>query len=222
MEIIFDAKARGTLYSGTTIALAHTVTGANPLLVVSVQARGATLGSFTNISYAGNNLTRIGRHLHSVDTGIAAEMWYLKAPPTGLGTTNGTASDTDQFRITSSSYAGVDQTTPLNASGSQEGNSQIGTVVITPTEGSCVIVDSHVHETGDPGTGNQTVLHTVDEGVWSASAQYFIQGAVGSAGTMTWNNTGVDVWVSMGASFKSASAGEVTVTQGNMLLAGGF
>lgn len=75
--------------SGTVLTMNHTVTGTNPLLIVSASYRAATnpTAALTSVTYGSQNLTFIRRDAHA---DRVTEMWYLQNPPAGTQTVTGT------------------------------------------------------------------------------------------------------------------------------------
>jgi hypothetical protein len=123
----------------------HTVAAAatDRILVVSF-GYGNDPNAITGVTYNGIPLTEIRTEIFA--GGRVTSMWYLLNPPAGTYTVSVdlTAASTGTFSGASASYAGVDQTTPVEAGhvGAQ-GNSATSTVDITTTNAGAWIVDSH-------------------------------------------------------------------------------
>ncbi|MFQ5858700.1 MAG: hypothetical protein ACE5LU_24120 [Anaerolineae bacterium] len=123
----------------------HTVAAAatDRILVVSF-GYGDDPNAIVGVTYNGIPLTEIRTEIFA--TGRVASMWYLLNPPAGTSTVSVdlTAASTGTFTGASASYAGVDQTNPVEAGhvGAQ-GTSATSTVDITTTNAGAWIVDSH-------------------------------------------------------------------------------
>lgn len=107
-----DANANGTIQSTHTV-----VSNTNGILLAFFACDSATSSLNSSPKYNGQALTKI---IAGTDTSNFqfAELWYLKAPPTGLGTLKGTWSSSlvQSKTVITSAYTGVDQTTPIPGS----------------------------------------------------------------------------------------------------------
>lgn len=111
--IAFDATANGSNApsSTTTITWAHTCTGTNGLIAVSVLNESAT--GTMSATYNGVAMTLA---TSSVVTGDFVYLFYLKAPATGAHNVVVTCSVAAHLSGVSISLTGVNQTTPLDTS----------------------------------------------------------------------------------------------------------
>lgn len=114
-SIAFDAAGSFSQTSGSVFTWAHTVTGANTLMIAQI-GHTASIGTVVGIKFAGVNMTRI----IAGTNGRSSELWYLVAPASGLGTLTGTFSAANAFENNgvSVSVTGVNQTTPIQGSAS--------------------------------------------------------------------------------------------------------
>lgn len=151
--IAHDADANaGTVGTATTFTWSHTCTGSNLILAVRITTRsngGGGSGHPTSVTYntvaltEGPNISPSGGTSPSFTyTGI----WYLKAPATGSHTVSVTISEAGTSGFTfgsSSSFSGVDQTTPIDNSGVTAANSStsVPTLSITTVAANAWIVD---------------------------------------------------------------------------------
>lgn len=123
----------------------HTVTAAatDRILVVSF-GYGDDPNAIVGVTYNGIPLTEI--RTEKIAGGRIASLWYLLDPPAGTYTVSVdlTVASTGTFTGASASYAGVDQTNPVEAGhvGAQ-GTSATATVDITTSSASAWIIDSH-------------------------------------------------------------------------------
>ena len=163
MAIAFDAAANGNYtYSAGSITYAHTCTGSDRILFVSYW----TGGSYTSVSATYNGVSNTGQ----LDVGRAYTtgssyftMVYFVAPATGSNNIVATVTNGDgAMETSSSSYTGVDQTTPIdvhttgNASSSPNAQSSPWSYGITSTVDNCWAVMLMGSEGGNPtnaGTG---------------------------------------------------------------------
>lgn len=96
--------------SGTNITWDHTVSGTDPLLLVSASYRAANNPSaqLTNVTYGGQALTFVRRDVHNHR---ATEVWYLSNPTAGTATIDATWSADPEDQV----FAGTTVTNVYNA-----------------------------------------------------------------------------------------------------------
>ncbi len=133
-QVAFDsATSIGQRVSGAspTVALAHTTTGANRVLIVgvSIDIANNTGASVTGITYLGAVLTRAGAHNDAGNT-RRVEMWYLIGPTTGnnnvivtLSLPGGTG--TVGVVVGAITLTGADQTIPIRSFVSADGSTNL-------------------------------------------------------------------------------------------------
>lgn len=123
----------------------HTVTAAatDKILVVSF-GYGDDPNAIVGVTYNGIPLTEI--RTEKIAGGKIASMWYLLNPPAGTYTVSVdlTVASAGTFTGASASYAGVDQTNPVEAGhvGAQ-GTSATATLDITTTNAEAWVIDTH-------------------------------------------------------------------------------
>ncbi len=187
-----------------TITFAHnTIVGTNLVLVVGVSmnvtARPAT--SVTGITYNGVALTFIGAHNDSINV-RRVEMWYLINPPTGnhnvVVTENMTIAGIIGSVVGATTFTGADQTTPIRAFASNDGNGNTDAANVTVASG---VNDMVIDTLGFDGT------HTVN----SASGTQVQQWALTSGAPAP---TASDV-----SGFGSTHAGAASVPMSEILSA---
>jgi hypothetical protein len=99
--------------SGTSISWDHTISGTNPLLLVSASYRAAinTTAHLTNVTYGGQPLTFIRRDNHNHR---ATEMWYMSNPPVGTAQVNGTwSADPEDQVFSATTVTNVNNANPI-------------------------------------------------------------------------------------------------------------
>lgn len=119
-------------FSGSTINIAHTVSGSNRYLIVAMSRVNTVVDSVT---YNGVAMTKIGStiQLTAIDNTML-DMWGLVNPATGTNNVSITPGATDgphTVRIVISSWTGVNQTTPIGTPGSTTKNSQADELIST-------------------------------------------------------------------------------------------
>lgn len=105
MAIALNSTSSG-FSSGSTLTFAHTVSGANRILVV-----GTREPAVSGVTYNGVALTKAISS--SGGSGVDSAIWYLIAPATG--TNNIVVSATANMVCYASSWTGVDQVSPIEA-----------------------------------------------------------------------------------------------------------
>ncbi len=134
MPVVFDAAASigdNVPAGGGTLSWAHTTSGANRCLIVSITVRDAlVLQSDTTVTYAGLAMTFVRS-----DTNInRVDVYQLTNPPVGLNdvvVTNNAPFDIAEVAGMSVSVTGTDQTTPIANQIGVTGNSTGPTATVT-------------------------------------------------------------------------------------------
>ena len=160
--IIFDAASSAT-GSGTSLTWSHTVGvgGTNRLLVVSIATDTTPV---SGVTYGGQALTLIGGQIDPDDASRVG-LWYLVAPPTGTNNIVATFAEGTDAIGGSTSWTGVNQTTPLGTAVFASGEGGTAAVTVASAAGE-VVVDALATidiETRTVGSG-QTERWNLDEG----------------------------------------------------------
>ena len=124
--IAFDASS-STSGSAASFTFAHTVSGANRLLIVGVTIRTDVGQTVTSITYSGAALTFV--RADTFAGSVRSELWYRIAPATGSNNVVVTLSASAKAATGAISLTGVDQTAPLDAQNGATGTS------VTPADG---------------------------------------------------------------------------------------
>lgn len=182
---------------------AYTCASDATLLVLSIEASvnsGARLGGAP--TYNGVAMTQAGATLTSPTKIRNVELWYLLAPSAGASYNIEVPNSTgEEIVVSASSYISSSGASAFDVEAGATGISALITATITPTEDGCVIVESSSGDSGTPVTANnQTLLSNVDEGGWSAMAQYALSDTTDPL-TFTWTTVS-DSWATQLASFK--------------------
>jgi hypothetical protein len=155
MSVAFDAVgpgATGDFATGASIVTgsrtwSHTTSGVDRALFVSISVGVATPGTdvdtvVTGVTYAGTAMTFVGRrHANDGNAGYA-ELWVLANPALGANTVSVQFTSTgnnSSVEEGSTSFTGVDQTTPYDGFVSSVGASTAPSVAITSAVGSMTL-----------------------------------------------------------------------------------
>lgn len=155
--IAVDATYNGWVASASSLTYAHTVTGANAVLVVGSWMFNSS-ATFSSCTYNGVSMTNLVNRTTD-GTGGDIRILGLANPATGSNNVVITCSSSKQIFGNSVSYTGVDQTTPFpdtGTSGSSSGTSfsiSITTTVDQSWVFACVRSPSRV-----PTAGADTVV----------------------------------------------------------------
>jgi hypothetical protein len=120
-SIVFDMNS-SVVSSGavTSFSWSHvTGSGSNRLMVVGVSIRDGTV-SVLNITYGTQNMTKIRSDVRTANL-IRSELWYLIAPSSGTATITVTLSGSSRVVGGACTYAGVAQTSPIDANNGGSG-----------------------------------------------------------------------------------------------------
>ncbi len=156
--IAFDNKS-ATAVDASSITLAHTCSGQNRLLVVSLILDGTETISGTP-TYAGSNMTSL---LYFAPGNFGVYMYYIKSPALGTNNISITVSSSQDIACMAASYTGVDQSaTPTDGTtaGADDAASPWGAAITTAVAGSLVVMAS---ADGDSTANARTPLAGTNE-----------------------------------------------------------
>ena len=108
MSVTVDAVTNGVFTNGTTVTFAHTVSGADRELQVSVHVHTQPV---TSVTYNGVSLSLLRQEVES-SQGTNTEVWHLIAPPTGTHNVVVVIANSNNFGVVAISLNGVNQTSP--------------------------------------------------------------------------------------------------------------
>lgn len=140
--IVLDSASSGSSNGTASLSWQHTVgTGPNLILLVGVSIRDLNPpNTVSDITYAGQPLTKIGRKSLSQDASV--EMWYLIRPPTGENTVTVTLTGAvAQTTIVggATSWTEVNLSNPIGAFVSNGNYSYMAYVDVTSAAGEVVV-----------------------------------------------------------------------------------
>lgn len=194
--------------SSSTFSWSHTTGASGPtsgLLLVGVSIEDNTK-TVSTVTYNGVNLTRLGNLTITCPTTIANpscedELWYLKAPPSGLHTIQVNLSGSTSASAGAVGYSNVDQTTPFGTPASNSGSVNAGggasSLSVATSSASQLVVETFSFDlgggAGTAGSG-QTQLwqDTIDRSAASSAA------GTGAPVTMQWTGLNSSDWADIG------------------------
>ncbi len=208
MAIAFDAGSTSAAEDGVTnFTWSHTCTGADRCLVVTVAAE---LVMPTTVTYNGVSMTAVTAGTTLNDMNV--RHYVLAAPATGANTVsvNFGATSGEAFGI-GSSFTGVDQTTPVDASGAGSTGSAttgMGDSITTVADNSMVVGGiCRGHKNAMTLTTGTAEAGEVNGGGVSGAAAYILKATAG-AQTVDWSGSGgVRDWATESFSLAEVSAG---------------
>lgn len=209
MAIAFDAQSQNSTSGwtnpiGTSYNLAHTISGANRLLLVFLYFDDGT----DNISTCTYNGTAMTQHANfqRYDNAQRTYVYYLAAPDTGTNNINITfPSSKDYGMVLGQSYTGVAQSAPEAKTEVRESSGAISGAVTTLTDNAWVVGYMHSDATkSTPASGS-----TNRAGSTATTLGCDTNAAVTPTGSTTvgWTNTGVHTGAVMSIAPVAATGG---------------
>lgn len=218
MAIRLDRTSSGSSQT-TTTTVSHTVgfKGINQVLIVGVSITDSVGISATVPTYAGVNMTQINTEANSVSAGddVWVSLWYLASPARGTNNIVVTAGATpSSVVVLGTSFTGVDQVTPIEASNKATGASNAPSVDVTTVSDNAWAIDM----VGQKGTGADPSTLTVgagqirqvyleyNDGLSAANTGGMSTEEKASAGsvTMSWSSDQSTSWGSVAGAMKPA------------------
>lgn len=205
--IVSDAQST-SFANGPALVFPHTVgIGINRVLVVGVSTYSANK-TVTSLTYGGAPLTRLG----FLDGGSGSndrrmEMWLRVDPPIGTADVVVTMSGGAKVVAGAASFFGVDALAPTGGFVSNEGSSNLASVVVPSAAGELVLDVLSV--AGDAATAGVGADQSQMWNLWSQSNPGSVVGAASiepgaAAVTMSWNLATSTYWVLGAVSLKPA------------------
>lgn len=201
MAIAFDASAKATAVTATSVTWSHTCTGDNRILFVAVGV--PTADTITGVTYNSVAMTLIDKKQMGADRFFY--LWYLVAPATGANNIVATSSNSQILRAASASYTGASQTGVPDASTTNnvEGTLSITTSVTTVADNSWLVMVARNSGAEDITAGASTTLRTLidpdtSEAIFDSNAAKTPAGSHSLVATKTATNRD---WITVMASF---------------------
>jgi RHS repeat-associated protein len=213
--IVFDASSTqlnaGFNAGPVTKVWSHTVTGSNPVIVLSAdifQDVGGT-GSITSATWNGGAFTLAS----TTRTGTkSAEMWYLVATTTGSKNMSVTVTGaTDDIKLSVASFTGVSQSSPLDAVAVSGGSSGNPSASVTTLAANDVVVATLVRHSTTDATTSKTAIYKDRTSSILGAASYQLATSTGTY-TDTYVGSASQNWSMVIAAFKPATSGVQTPT----------
>lgn len=199
-----------------------TVPSGNPLVIVYIDMVDTTsLPSVSSVTCGTGNGAIVGAVTRASNANRRAEMWYVKAPPTGSQTVTLTLSANihNAAAIYVWSFTGVDQTAPLDNAATSNTEAQTTSTTQTPSSSSNVLITGATDNQGNDtshitGLTTTSGSATVDAKIWDFAftgttvALGHVLSASGST-TLTWTSTFGNWYAMITGSFKQAATNAV-------------
>ena len=175
MAVTFDVGTLGYVASSTTLTYSHTVASGSNLFLDVMTFAGHAGGATTAVTYNGVSMNEHG----TFDSG--SKMYDLVAPATGANNVVTTQPSGDMYS-SAASFAGVDQTTPLDTMQTLYGS---GDLVVTSA-----VDDMVICQCGDEGGGSTpgTIGGTLISSGYTSPLTYRSEYQAGAT-SVTWNDT---------------------------------
>jgi hypothetical protein len=187
MAIAFDTATSYTHNSGRTVTQNHTASGSDRVALVHVTVnQGASISAIT---YGGNAMTLAGSARDNTGTGLLTACYYYINPPTSSTTISATSTGgSSGIVISTVSYTGVDQTTPIDAVNALAVNANRTTVTGTVTVVTANAWLVHTMRLGSGGTLTSTggsAVRTQPEVVFAGAGAFVDSNAAVSTGSQS-------------------------------------
>ncbi len=211
LRVSLDSKTTGST-SGSGLTLSHTAAGDDRLMLVTVSMAHPDGESVNNITYNGTSLFLVGTTGGGHDALV--EIWGLVAPDLGTHdvVVSLTGSPSEGTIVGVSTFAGVDQSTPLGTFTSATGDSSSLAVNVGSAEDELVFaaitVDNGDNQSLSPGAG-QTEYWDLYRGHANAGASVE-DGA--TTVNMSWNFGDGNPWAVGGISIRPTIATNLAPT----------
>lgn len=181
MAIAFDASSDGGRATAASQTWAHTCTGVNLYLKVTVLVGAVENMTSGTVTYNGVSLAMLGSEMLNHAGNYKLSDWYLLGPATGTHNIVVTPNSSSDTMSVAASYTGVKQTGFPDASGSrQPAQAASVTETLTTVADNCWMAWGGLDEFGTGQTaGAGTTLRVVNSGYGGV----FIADSNGSVGT---------------------------------------
>lgn len=210
MTVALDAVSSGVL-SGTSLTVAHTCTGSNLALVVSVVCNNSTdtVGSGTSVvTYNGVSMgAAVAEHI--TYNGNRVRQYVLVNPATGTHNIVVTPASSAVGGMVAVSFTGVDQTAPTDSTTSYQG-SGVGThsQAVTVSAGGMAVDAICIGAGGSAALAPSVATHVALLNTYST--YYFDASYLLNATAMAWTWTGTLYNTHTSVSLKAAGAADTT------------
>jgi hypothetical protein len=153
MAIALDATSNGSSTAVTSKTVAHTCTGANRILFVSVTCiRAANGDQISGVTYNGVAMTQIGKRSSQANTFVY--LYRLEGPATGTNNIVASANNSSDIGIVAASYTGAKQSGQPDSSAVANGTAASYSASTTVVASGCWLVAANVNNGGGFAAGS--------------------------------------------------------------------
>lgn len=212
--IAYDSSASATTQT-TPLDISYSVTvvsGTDNICVVGVSWRRTTVGAVSSVTIGGSAATFIVGHTETIDNVHRAELWYRKNVGTGSKTIDVVLDGGSADSLTSGAicFTGVNQTTPLGTSATNQGDAGSTATVNVTTVANDMVVDSAI--VGGFGAtltvgSNQTQRYNLNDTWFEEPHAGSHETATGTTTTMSWTKEADAPWIVVAVPLKPAVSG---------------
>lgn len=185
MAIAYSNKTGYTFTNSTSATQAHTISGSNSLLVV-------TVGTLNNVTVTATyNDVSMKKAVEARNaSGAYSTIFYLVNPDTGNNNIQVNFSGTPNGTFGGVSFTGVDQVNPIDATATTTGTAQNKSLNITTNYNNSFLIDSCNASTGNHTVGaGQTAAYTTMDNRASSYKQAVTSGVNNMSYTATASGT---------------------------------
>jgi hypothetical protein len=139
IDAIGPSAAGASVTGNTSLSWSHTCSGSNRLLVVGMAVGAGLTTNTSTATYNGVAMTSAGKVYSNNQNDGYVQLFYLVAPATGANTVIVTCDQPHDMTGGSTSFNGVDQTTPVSGATTAFGTTTSATVNVTSRYGDMVV-----------------------------------------------------------------------------------
>lgn len=216
--ITHDATSTSAQTNVQNPSYTHTrgATCANPIAITKVTYQDSTPGTISSVTYGGSGMTQVGTTRDTTGSGNSdfVNIWQLVGVSAGGATVQANFSEVmNDVQISTSTYCGVHQGTPIGTAAGASSSGTTVTVNVTSATGE-LVVDAAVIS----GTRTITVGGGQTERTNVQSNHRHVASDEPGAGTttMSWTISSLQSWAQVAAPLKPAA----DAVSGNLMLMG--
>ena len=176
---------------------------ANPIAVIKLTYQDSTPGTISSVTYNGTGATQVGT-TQTAGNNDYVNLWRVLNPPSGGSTVQANFSEVmNDVAIDTSTYCGVDQTTPFGTAVMSTGLDTTVTSTVTSASGELVVDIGLIS-----GTRTITVGASQTERANNQSNHRHVSSDEAGAAsvTMSWTISSMQTWAQVAAPLKPAAA----------------
>ncbi len=190
-SIVLDATSSADVTNSAAIAISHTITSGN-ILIVNITSKNQAISTVE----WNNEPMILGSEINQNNMRVA--MYYLKSPATGTYYVNITTSGPTDISAIVTSFSGVELTSPFG-NFTLLGNQSISASINVEGSSNDVVIDAIgcKNQTPEADT-SQVVTGIIGTSIKTGSSRKEVNGNT----TMTWNMNVINDWGAIGVSLK--------------------